>query len=262
MTFKLRRTLSALALLVCALALAPEAAACSCLRATPCAAFGESDAVFVATVTDITTGTVKPNPNSGEQPYEDPYARLSVVEMFKGDPGKEVRVRQGTGGGDCSFFFEKGETYLLYASYDAEDRQYPTDICTRSRPVAYAADDLDYLRGLPGSDKETRLSGTLVRLDYSDGPDKPPVMLPGIKVVVEDSQGRRSEATTDANGFYKFKGLAPGRYKVRAELPGHLSLAYGNEEVELAAGGCAVAGQKPIRLVVMKKTDGGLRIIR
>lgn len=134
---------------------------------------------------------------------------------------------QGTGGGDCSFVFEKGEAYLLYASYDAETKLYHTNTCTRSRPLAYAADDLDYLRGLPRSDGVTRLSGTLVRLDYSDGGGQPPTLLDGIKVVAEDPQGRRFEAATGANGFYSITGLPAGRYKVRPQLPSHLSLAYG-----------------------------------
>jgi hypothetical protein len=249
-TFNLRTTLSALALLICALAFAPEAVACSCIRPTPCGAFDETPAVFVATVAEITTETVKPEAGSAEKPYEVSNVRLSVVEGFKGVTEKAVWMRQGTGGGNCSFVFEKGETYLLYATYDAEDRRYHTHICTRSRPVAYAADDLDYLRGVPASDNSTRLSGTLVRFDYSDGRGQPPELLSGIKVVAEDVQGRRSEATSDANGFYKMTGLPAGRYKVRPELPSHLSLARGNQgEVELPAGGCAVAD-------FLTRTDG------
>jgi hypothetical protein len=246
----MRRTLSAVALFVCALAFAPEAAACSCLGPPPpCEAFKETPAVFVAKVTEITTETVK-DEGSDAKPYQVSHARLSVVQSFKGVAEKEVWMWQGTGGGDCSFVFEKGETYLLYASYDAEAKRYRTNTCTRSRPVAYAADDLDYLRGPRDDGGATRLSGTLVRLDYSDGHDQPPGLLEGVKVVAEDSQGRRSEASTDAGGFYKFKGLPAGRYKVRPELPSHLSLAYGDEgEVELPAGGCANANFLP-------RTDG------
>lgn len=252
MKLNLKTTLSTVALLVCALAFAPEAAACSCLQQpAPCAEFKETPAVFVARVTEITTETVK-DEGSGGEPYQVSYAHLSVVQSFKGVAEKQVRMWQGTGGGDCSFVFEEGETYLLYASYDAESKRYRTNICTRSRAVAYAADDLDYLRGLPGSDGETRLSGTLVRYDYSDGRDRPPGLLEGVKVVAEDTQGRRFEAATDADGFYKFKGLPAGRYKVRPELPGHLTLAYGHGkggEVELPAGGCAGAN-------FVARTDG------
>lgn len=250
MTFNPKRTLSALAVLVCALAFAPSAVACSCIGMPPCDAFKETPAVFIATVTEMTAETVRDVGRPGGKPYQVSYVRLSVGQSFKGVAEKEVRMRQGTGGGDCSFVFEKGETYLLYASYDAEGGLYHTDICTRSRPVAYAADDLDYLRGLPGSATTTRLSGMLVRVDYTVGPGQPPGLLSGIKVVAEDTQGRRFEAATDANGFYKFTGLPPGRYKVRPELPSHLSLAYGGEgEVELTAGGCVAAD-------FLTRTDG------
>lgn len=250
MTFNLKRIFSALAVLVCALAFAPSAVACSCIGTPPCDAFKEMPAVFIATVTEITTEAVRDVGRPGGKPYEVSYVRLSVGESFKGIAEKEVRMRQGTGGGDCSFVFDKGETYLLYASYDAEDGLYDTNICTRSRPVAYVADDLDYLRGLPGSAGTTRLAGMLVRVDYADGPVQPPGLLSGIKVVAEDTQGRRFEAATDVNGFYKFTGLTPGRYKVRPELPAHLSLAYGGEGgVELPAGGCVTSD-------FLTRTDG------
>lgn len=247
----LRTALPALALSVCALTLAPEVYACSCLPSPPpCEAFRETPAVFVAKVTAITSESVKADQAQGGGPYEVSYAHLSVVQAFKGIGEKEIRIWQGTGGGDCSFVFEKGETYLLYASYDGQTKLYHTNTCTRSRPIAYAADDLDYLRGLPGSDGATRLSGTLVRLDYSDDGGQPPGLLGGIRVIAEDPQGRRFEAATDADGFYKITGLPPGRYKVRPELPSHLSLAYGNrDEVEVPSGGCAGAD-------FLARTDG------
>jgi hypothetical protein len=236
-----KTTLTALALAVCALASAPGAYACSCVPTPPpCEAFRNAPAVFTATVTEITTETITFEGSEGIKPHQIPVARLSVGRAFKGVAEKEVRMWQGTGDGDCSFVFEKGETYLLYATYDEETKLYGTNTCTRSRPVAYAADDLDYLRGLPGSDATTRLSGMLARIDYSDDGNQTPALLGGVKVVAEDAQGRRFEATTDAEGLYKITGLPAGRYKVRPELPSHLSLAYGYlDEVEVPAGGCA-----------------------
>jgi hypothetical protein len=241
----------AFCLFVIFLSAARVARACSCLRVAPCDAYGQSEAVFVATVTDITQEDGARDETTGERSRFE-YARLTVREAFRGVTDREVRMPQGTGGGDCSFVFERGETYLIYGRYDAASKLYHTDICTRSRPLAYAADDLDYIRGLPGSARATRLAGTLVRLDYSDGDDEDqPELIGGIKVLAEDSRGKRFEAVTDASGFYKITGLPAGRYRVRALLPSESGLASEEKprETVLRASGCADAS-------FLVRTDG------
>lgn len=226
--------------------------ACSCIgRVPPCQAYKETQAIFIATVIEIKTGAGDAA-KSGNVTSQMAYARLSVLETFKGISEKEIRMWQGTGSGDCAFVFEPGETYLIYASFDEETKLYHTNICTRSRPLAYAADDLDYLRGLTASDGVTRLSGTLIRLDYLEEgvKERPPELLSGIKVVAANEQGQRLEAITDANGFYKITGLPAGLYKVGPELPSHLSLAYSNrDKFEVPDKGCAAAD-------FMARTDG------
>lgn len=226
--------------------------ACSCVaRLPPCQAYKETQAIFIATVIEIKTGAGDAA-KSGNITSQMAYARLSVLETFKGISEKEIRMWQGTGSGDCSFVFEQGESYLIYASFDEETKLHHTNICTRSRPLAYAADDLDYLRGQPASDSVTRLSGTLIRLDYSEEgvKEQPPELLSGIKVAAVNEQGQRFEAITDGNGFYKITGLPAGLYKVWPELPSHLSLAYGSKDkFEITDKGCAAAD-------FMTRTDG------
>ncbi|MCL5247657.1 hypothetical protein M4I21_17705 [Cellulophaga sp. 20_2_10] len=44
---------------------------------------------------------------------------LEIIEIFKGKRRKKNQViYTGSGGGDCSFYFEKGEEYLIYAFKD------------------------------------------------------------------------------------------------------------------------------------------------
>lgn len=223
---------------------ADRANACSCARRMPpCEAYKETPAIFIALVTDIDPSSKNTN--------ELPYAHLSIEQAYKGINEAKIKMWQGSGGGDCSFVFKKGERYLIYAWYSDETKQFHTNICTRSRPLAYAAEDLDYLRGLPRSNQGTRLSGTVVKYDYEEiGSPSIPELISGIKVIAERENGQHFEAITNNEGFYKMVDLPPGRYKVRAEIPSYLSLEGENQNiVELPSKGCATAD-------FLTRTDG------
>ena len=49
------------------------------------------------------------------------------------------------GAGDCGFPFEAGQAYLVYAYEDADDDLLAAWLCTRTRPLEYAQDDLEFL---------------------------------------------------------------------------------------------------------------------
>jgi phosphatidate phosphatase APP1 len=114
---------------------------------------------------------------------------------------------QGTGSGDCSFVFETGRRYLLYAYYSAETKQFHTNICTRSAAIEYAAEDLWYLRGLPASNEGNNLTGLIVNYDYvEDGIPSIPDLIANVKVIAT-ADGKRFEAVTNNEGFYKMLNL-------------------------------------------------------
>jgi hypothetical protein len=222
---------------------ADRASACMCLPVSACDTYEKAPAVFIASVTEV-----DPPRNSVKDLQ---YAHLSIEQTFKGKLESKVRFLQGNPGLGCSFIFEKGEKYLLYAFYDEENKTFHTNTCSRSRPLAYAAEDLDYLRGLPGSSETTRLSGSVVKYDYEEaGSPSVPELIEGVKVTAEGQDGQRFEAITDNEGFYKIVGLPSGRYKVTAQLPEYLSL---NREslpfVEVTGKGCVTAS-------FLTRTDG------
>ncbi|HKR21276.1 MAG TPA: carboxypeptidase-like regulatory domain-containing protein [Pyrinomonadaceae bacterium] len=224
------------------LAFANNASACSCAGNTaPCTAYKEKRAIFIGTVTSIDRA-------STEQSF---YATLTVEQAFKGVNQTTVRMPQGTGGGDCSFVFEKGEKYLIYAAYSEDLKMFMTHICTRSRPLAYAGEDLAYLRGSPGTDSGTSLTGTVVNYDFYDevNPSRPE-LIKGVKITAKGQNGAKFEAVTDDEGVYKIAGLPPGKYNVSAAIPSYLALAYEKPQtVEVPNNGCA-------SLVVLTRTNG------
>lgn len=62
--------------------------------------------------------------------------------------------------------------------------------------------------------------------------------IPGVTVAVVDERGRRTEAVTGVDGFYRFPGLEPGRYRLSARLTGFRSIATLPQErlVDVARG--------------------------
>lgn len=116
--------------------------ACSCAGTqVPCQAYGEASAVFVGTVIESRTITVK----RGNYDSKQRVVRFTIDSPFRGVEGAEVEVQTGLGGGDCGFGFVQTQQYLVYA-YEHEGK-LSTGICTRTRPITRAGEDLSYIQG-------------------------------------------------------------------------------------------------------------------
>ena len=134
---------------------ASPAYACSCAESEPPArAFSTTPAVFHATalastsssgysrswITELLYGIGIGSGNYGQEiPFE-------VISSWKGVDKTHVLIHTGFGGGDCGVGFNQGDEYLIYAY--GNDDNLETNICTRTRPISRASDDLTYLGGL------------------------------------------------------------------------------------------------------------------
>lgn len=83
-----------------------------------------------------------PDYSLSEQGFE---ITFRVGRMWRGDGSRTVKIVTGRGGGDCGFHFERGRRYLVYA-YRSEEGEWGTGICTRTRAIEDAAEDLRYLK--------------------------------------------------------------------------------------------------------------------
>jgi len=213
-----------------------EAVACSCAGpGAPCQAYGKASAVFVGTVIDSRVIKVK----RGNYDIQTRVVRLTIDSPFRGVEGAEVEVQTGLGGGDCGFGFVQTQQYLVYA-YEHEGK-LSTGICTRTRPIAKAAEDLSYIKGLATAKPGATISGEVVRSRRNEkgGMDNQP--LAGITVTI-DGQTKR-EIKTDTKGQFRVEGLAAGEYLVKVTPPEGLDTRGANEEkVKLTGRGCAVVG--------------------
>lgn len=227
---------------------AERAAACRCFAGgTPCEAYGRSSAVFLGTVLSKEERKVEPRRREREGENRGEYVppvtyRFAVQESFGGIEGGEVEVVTGMGGGDCGYRFVQGAQYVVYAHRDPRSGRLSTSICSRTRPVADASEDLVFLRGLTNRTLGVTLQGGVHKADYSGSAEKPPFdkRLAGLPLVVE-GEGLRRELKTDAEGRYQLAGLKAGTYTVKVTLPDELFTYRAEEKVTITERGCGNA---------------------
>lgn len=256
--------------LLAVLCLARSASACTCSLegSSPCGSLKGTPVVFAGLVKSIDEEKAEILRFGKKETIRTGLtAHFVVEEPFKGIDVTEVEVVTGGGGGDCGYPFKAGERYLVYAYKSESDALgasasrtvlapggrkpagagiLSATICSRTRTLAEARDDLDLLRALVAGRAETRLFGSVSRYvrplgtyEYNINYVGP---LEGLTVVAEGAQGKL-ETKTDKEGRYRFAGVSPGKYKVSIRPPegyGPLFSFDGPEaEVELAPDDCA-----------------------
>ena len=215
------------------LTISSAALACTCAGTrAPCQSYWEAKAVFVGTVIDGKEVTFK------RQGYTESMlkVRFSIDEGFRGAEGAQIEVLTGYGGGDCGFGFRQSKQYLVYA-YD-DDGTLVTGVCTRTKAIEKAADDLAFIRGLPNAKPGATVTVSVVKA--TQGPNSKYVETPqrGLGVTIEGGQ-QRNEYKTNAKGLVHLEGLSPGKYKVTLSLPPGLMVPEPMQEIDVADRGCA-----------------------
>lgn len=224
-----------------------DASACSCVPERPvCEGLGSASAVFVGRVVGGAEQKTLKDEKGVKVKYDVGTIHFAVEEVFSGAIGRKVDIHSGTGGGDCGYWFKRGERYVVYAHGDAK-KGYGTSICTRTRPVADATEDLSYLRQLPPKGTGGRLYGIVAKPNYdaaageADGVERKPIGLPGITVTAKHARGGKLTAVTDAEGNYEFNALKPGEYEVQADLPDYYYRdEYSVRKLHIADRGCGI----------------------
>jgi len=176
-------------------------------------------------------------------------ARVKVKTVYRGDDDDEY-FTIWTPFGDCGYDFQKGETYLIYADLDEETDIMETGICSRTRRVSDAGEDLAYLYFLQ-HDKEhsARLEGfvtsnLLYQAEHNPQQYTGAIKAPVASAVLElrSQQGPRY-TESDAAGRFVFDGLAAGIYSVTVyahDFPREVQVLAGPRQVRVEAQSCAM----------------------
>lgn len=196
-----------------------KAQACSCVPSgPPCQSFWQADAVFSATVASK-SNIANESGIDLKRKEQQVVVKLLVEDVFRGAlGGNDIEIVTGMGGGDCGYNFEKGKKYLVYA-YESGNRLH-AGICSRTRLLTEAAEDLAYFRNLPrensGASILVKVMKRVAPLNENSNYEVKPVE--GVRIIAESGQ-LKYEGKTNASGRYEFKQLPPGKYKVTTDIP-------------------------------------------
>jgi hypothetical protein len=218
---------------------ASTANACSCLDSgPPCQAFGQASAVFSGRVTEITSIRDDNNPHRG---LSQRLVRFAIIQSYRGISGTAAQTITGSGGGDCGYPFKMGESYLVYAYQNSEAKKLYAGICSRTRPLSQASEDLKYMRSLSNSAAGATIYGVVSKRRRVNGdvPYEPAGPVAGVHITVEGNGGRVASLTND-KGEFQVTGLPEGAYNVLPTVPEGLWLSDGERKVELKDRGCAL----------------------
>lgn len=191
--------------------------ACSCVADVPlCESFWNADLVFEGEVVAIES---LPGSNSTGPRFVKRQVRFTVERVWRGNAADSVTVMTGAGGGDCGYNFRKGRKYLVFAS-EHEGRLW-TNICSPTKPLDRAAQDLEYLANAATSSTAGRIYG-IVRASKG----RP---LSRYTVVLSGPTGQRL-TVTNASGEYEFNEMPPGEYAIRV-IVHESERAFGRDDV-------------------------------
>ncbi|HEV2883743.1 MAG TPA: carboxypeptidase regulatory-like domain-containing protein, partial [Pyrinomonadaceae bacterium] len=165
---------------------------------------------------------------------------FSVEQSFLGLQTREVEVSTGMGGGDCGYAFKVGSRYVVYAYQFSKANRLTTSICSRTKLLDEASEDLEFLRSLGSQSPGVTVYGEVKRSRQvvATGDSIAVGPLENIGLVVEGENERR-ETRTDKEGRYSLTGLRPGKFKVTVALPDELFTHNSEREITVADKGCA-----------------------
>ncbi|MGC4049812.1 MAG: hypothetical protein QM757_09900 [Paludibaculum sp.] len=139
--------------------------------------------------------------------------RFRVSSALQGVPegNKEIIVGTGRGGGDCGYLFEVGQEYVVDA-YRSADGWLETGICTRTRLITDAGEDLAWFRKMEHAPATGSLKVLVTRRPW----DK------GTMAVTLERDGTRRRSELDSRGSASFADLPAGEYTFHVEQDGDM----------------------------------------
>jgi len=150
------------------------------------------------------------------------------VIAFRGVEGPtQTAMTSEAGVGSCAYPFKPGERYVVYASQQKPGAPLQVYICSRTRPIAEAADDLLFFKSLSNTTAGPRVFGSITHREpgtpTSDGRHYGPVA--NVRLTLRNDTASY-QAATDATGRYELTGVPPASYQLTIEPPPEL-VSYG-----------------------------------
>lgn len=217
-----------------------ESHACQCREPQPpCAEYHDANAVFIGSVVKM----VPVSRAEGEPPLST-QVRFKVDRAFTGvkDPDAEL-INWGS---SCDYSFKEGHVYLVYAFRNPKTGSLSTHVCSRTRELSEAKDDLTYIAKAADGAPEKLIVGVL-----GDGQKK----LAKVNVTAKGN-GKLYRSLSDSRGWFKLTVSDPGRYELRLFLPLDVDVAGTSDLMDKINAVSRTKRHHVVKYVVEVKTVG------
>jgi hypothetical protein len=222
----------------------PFCYACSCPRQPDCGGFSRKESYFAG----APFGGRKQNADFSraqryfigipvtrrvmqEQKGEQPVAvyTVKVIESFSSDiSSRDIEIRTGTGGADCSWHFNLNKPYFIDAEQTPAGQLF-TSLCSFTVELERSEAIVRSLRSFKSGESPAPLLVTLTREALTVDPSsiRGARPLAGVTVTAQSQSGRIWRSTSDRQGIVTFEVLPPEDYILSPELPIGLTLYRG-----------------------------------
>jgi hypothetical protein len=184
------------------------------------AEFTRADAVFIGKA-------VKVEDLTGKDDYPDNWLKVQfkVLQNFKGAENTTFTIITNDWRAACGLQIKKGQTWIIYASYNEEDRIFRSNIGNKYN-FSEDKEELEILKLASERKTDTTISGRLTLsglYPYEEA----------VEITVEGN-GIQQTTTTKSDGTFSVASLTAGSYKVKIKFLSGASVIY-----------FTVSGQKP-----------------
>ena len=176
------------------------------------AEFTRADAVFIGKA-------VKVEDLTGKDDYPDNWVKVQfkVLQNFKCAENTTFTIITNDWRAACGLQIKKGQTWIIYASYDEEDKIFRSHIGNKYSS-SEDKEELEILKLASERKTDTTISGRLTLsglYPYEEA----------VEVTVEGN-GIQQTTTTKSDGTFSVASLTAGNYKVKMKFPSGASVIY------------------------------------
>ena len=226
-----------------------RAEACECDTNPPCAAVWRADAVFVGTAIDrvqepvggsLSWSVYHVSVNQRLHGVVD-SSFITFVPDHRPSPEQIEASKSSTTlgwvGSTCDYGFEVGRQYVIYARKTSDGR-WTTSLCSGTKPVEKAAEDLDYIASITAAEPIGRVYGSIERTVVNPANAASPQVVPASGITVALTSGSaRLTTTTDSEGKLDVR-VPPGDYTIAPVVPQAVRVYGGPIRASVPARGC------------------------
>ena len=177
------------------------------------AEFTRADAVFIGKAIKIEDLT-------GKDEYPDNWLKVQfkVQQNFKGAENTKFTIITNDWRAACGLKIKKGQTWIIYASYDEEDKIFRSNTGTKYN-FSEDKDEVEILKAASERKTDTTISGRLISYGAYEYKYEP------VEITVEGNGGQQT-TTTKSDGTFSISALTAGSYKVKMKFPFRAALEH------------------------------------